>query len=736
MAAFEDLGIIPELAEAVTNKGWSIPSDIQCEGIPAILGGGDVLMAAETGSGKTGAFCLPILQIVYETLSEELNPKIEKKNDAEEDICRMNSYDKSASMEIQSNGTKLFSNNEKIWSGCRSYCGVKQKGKYFYEVYCETGTLFRFGWGIKSANLNLGHDKGGFGYGATAMKSNNKVFDEFGEKFKAGDYIGCYLNLDGKEIRFSKNGNVFPPAFKIPSNFGNEAFYPIIALKQSGCIVNLGKTRFKYPPTSDYKSLYSCPEKFLERSPHKGDNLKLKRDNKSPLCIVIEPSKELAYQTYEQLIQFSKYLKSPTIKNVIISGGIKEKEQDNATKNGLDIVTCTLGKFIGMIEMGKINLSFVKFFVLDEADSLVSGTNNQMATIKKLYGKMVEGNGGVGRLQMIVCSATLHNPMIDRIANEMMSFPQWVDLKGHDSVPDTVHHVVVMVNPIEDQSWIRLRSPKGFPNILTDGVHRKNDIRPGSTDKETLSEGIKILKMEYCAIAIEKLQMEQCIIFCRTKLDCDNLEKFLKSKNPSFTCAVLHSDRSPEERNANLLKFKEKAARLLICTDVAARGIDVSGLPYVINLTLPSVDDKANYVHRIGRVGRSEVMGLAISFVGTKEEKVWYHGCPSRGKNCNNRELTSRGGCTIWFDEMNSLREIEEHLGETISQITTDFEIPKNTFDGKVVYGAKQTGSYTCQFSHAIELTGICQKLFELERNVQLNYLNLFCNTPTTVVEK
>uniref|UniRef100_A0A914PBX1 Helicase C-terminal domain-containing protein n=1 Tax=Panagrolaimus davidi TaxID=227884 RepID=A0A914PBX1_9BILA len=163
--------------------------------------------------------------------------------------------------------------------------------------------------------------------------------------------------------------------------------------------------------------------------------------------------------------------------------------------------------------------------------------------------------------------------------------------------------------------------------------------------------------------------MDQCIIFCRTKLDCDNLEAYLKSQQKDWTCACLHSDRSPDERTANLNKFKEGEVRFLICTDVAARGIDVRGIPYVINMTLPPPEDKASYVHRIGRVGRAERMGLAISFVSTVPEKVWYHQCRSR--TCND---TRR--CSIWYDEITSLAEIEEHLGVIVNRVTTEFDVP------------------------------------------------------------
>ena len=100
--------------------------------------------------------------------------------------------------------------------------------------------------------------------------------------------------------------------------------------------------------------------------------------------------------------------------------------------------------------------------------------------------------------------------------------------------------------------------------------------------------------------------MDQGIIFCRTKLDCDNMERYLNkcSHGNELSCTCLHSDRAATERNSNLKAFKERSAKFLICTDVAARGLDIKGVPFVINVTLP--DEKANYVHRIGRVGRAD----------------------------------------------------------------------------------------------------------------------------------
>lgn len=179
-----------------------------------------------------------------------------------------------------------------------------------------------------------------------------------------------------------------------------------------------------------------------------------------------------------------------------------------------------------------------------------------------------------------------------------------------------------------------------------------------------------MLTGEYCLQAIKEHNMDRAIIFCRTQLDCDNLERYLKQVGGNkYSCVCLHGDRKPAERKANLEKFKKNSVRFLICPDVAARGIDITGLPYMIIVTLP--DEKSNYVHRIGRLGRAEHMGLAISLVSTVPERVWYHGdwCKTRRRNCWNTRLTDDKGCCMWYNEKNYLAEIEDHLNVTIQQV-------------------------------------------------------------------
>lgn len=180
------------------------------------------------------------------------------------------------------------------------------------------------------------------------------------------------------------------------------------------------------------------------------------------------------------------------------------------------------------------------------------------------------------RLQMIVCSATLHDFEVKKMADRLMYFPTWIDLKGEDSVPETVHHVVCMINPQIDVTWKNLSL-----SIATDGVHEGDNLHINNANPETFSEAVKLLKAEYCMAAIDKHKMDRAIIFCRTKLDCDNLENFLRVRGgKNYSCTCLHSDRKPDERKRNLEKFKNYEVKFLICTDVAARGIDITGLPY------------------------------------------------------------------------------------------------------------------------------------------------------------
>ncbi|XP_055628794.1 ATP-dependent RNA helicase Ddx1 [Toxorhynchites rutilus septentrionalis] len=720
MTAFEEFGVMPEIAKAIDEMEWMLPTDVQAEAIPLILGGGDVLMAAETGSGKTGAFCLPILQIVWETLRDIGEGKVGKAVGHRAKPWTLSFMDRGNALAVTPDGLRCQSREFKEWHGCRATTGVRGKGKYYYEATVTDEGLCRVGWSTEHANLDLGTDRFGFGFGGTGKKSNCKQFDNYGEAFGKMDVIGCMLDLDRGEVSFAKNGVSLGVAFKInDNNLRNGNFFPAVVLKNAEMSFNFGESDFKHPIPDGFVAVCKVSHEQLAVNSNTGEATAqdTKPKPNAPQALVIEPSRELAEQTFNQIQKFKKHLKDPEVRELLLIGGVNIKDQMEILQRGVDIIVATPGRLEDLINNGYVLLSSCRFFVLDEADGLLKQGYTEL--IERLHKQIPKINSDGCRLQMVVCSATLHSFEVKKLAERLMHFPTWVDLKGEDAVPETVHHVVCPVDPQKDTSWQSLRS-----HVQTDGVHAKDNVRPGSNTAETLSEAIKMLKGEYTVRAINEHNMDRAIIFCRTKLDCDNMERYLRQVGgQKYSCVCLHGDRRPQERKANLEKFKNKEAKFLICTDVAARGLDVSGLPFIINVTLP--DEKSNYVHRIGRVGRAERMGLAISLVSTVPEKVWYHGqwCSSRGKNCWNTNLTDVQGCCMWYDEMAYLAEIEDHLNVTIQQIDKSIKVPLNDFDGKVTYGEKRLNTGSGYKDHVEQLTPVVNELARLEREAQSLFL-------------
>ncbi|XP_048858219.1 ATP-dependent RNA helicase DDX1 [Brienomyrus brachyistius] len=729
MAAFGEMGVMPEIAQAVEEMDWLLPTDIQAESVPLILGGGDVLMAAETGSGKTGAFSIPVIQIVYETLKDQQEGKkgkaAVKTGSSVLTKWQMNPYDRSPAFAISADGFCCQSREVKEWHGCRTTKAVT-KGKYYYEVSCHDQGLCRVGWSTGQASLDLGTDRHGFGFGGTGKKSHNKQFDSYGEEFTMHDVIGCYLDLDNGYVSFSKNGKDLGLAFEIPQNLKNQPFFAACVLKNAELQFNFGGESFKNAPKQGFNALDKAPEGHVAKSTKTGTAQvsQVKDMSNAPKALIIEPSKELAEQTLNNVNQFKKYVNSPKVRELLVIGGVAAKEQLSVLEQGVDIVVGTPGRLDDLISTGKLNLSQVRFLVLDECDGLLSA--GYLDFIMRIYNQIPQVTSDGKRLQVIVCSATLHSFDVKKLSEKIMHFPTWVDLKGEDSVPETVHHVVVLVNPKTDRTWEKL----GQNHIQTDEVHAKDNTRPGAHTPEMWSEAIKVLKGEYTVKAIKEHKMDQAIVFCRTKIDCDNMEQYLikhgggpDKKGHQFSCVCLHGDRKPQERKYNLERFKKREVKFLICTDVAARGIDVRGVPYVINVTLP--DEKQNYVHRIGRVGRAERMGLAISFVATEKEKVWYHVCQSRGRGCYNTRLKESGGCTIWYNEKELLAEIEDHLNCVITQCEPDIKVPVDEFDGKVTYGQRRAAGGGQYKGHVEALAPTVQELSALEREAQTSFLHL-----------
>uniref|UniRef100_A0A671KW60 ATP-dependent RNA helicase n=1 Tax=Sinocyclocheilus anshuiensis TaxID=1608454 RepID=A0A671KW60_9TELE len=684
MAAFGEMGVMPEIAQAVEEMDWLLPTDIQAESIPLILGGGEVLMAAETGSGKTGAFSIPVIQIVYETLKDQQEGKkgrsAVKTGGAVFNKWQMNPYDRSSAFAIGPDGLCCQSREFKEWHGCRSTKAVT-KGKNYYEVACHDQGLCRLGWSTAQEWTNVDLALGG-----TGKKSHNKQFDSYGKEFTMHDTIGCYIDLDKCQVSFSKNG-------KIPPQLKNQPFFASCVLKNAELKFNFGDEPFKNQPKDGYVAVNQASDGHVVKSSQTGDAKvsRVKSISNAPRALIIEPSKELAEQTLNNVNQFKKYVDNLKLRDLLIIGGVAAKEQLSILESGVDNVVGTPGRLDDLISTGKLDLSQVRFLVLDECDGLLSAGYTDF--IMRVYNQIPQVTSDGKRLQVIVCSATLHSFDVKKLSEKIMHFPTWVDLKGEDSVPETVHHVVVPVNPKTDRLWERL----GKNHIRTDEVHAKDDTRPGASTPEMWSEAIKILKGEYAIRAIKEHKMDQAIIFCRTKIDCDNMEQYLikhgggpDKKGHQFSCVCLHGDRKPNERKYNLERFKKQEVKFLICTDVAARGIDIHGVPYVINVTLP--DEKQNYVHRIGRVGRADRMGLAISLVAMEKEKVKWR---------------------MYY----LVQREREDLNYTY------LKLPVDEFDGKVTYGQRRTagGEWPCGYI----LAPTVQELASLEREAQTSFLHL-----------
>jgi len=237
---FDALGLDAAILRAIGELGWNLPTDIQDEAIPLILGGGDVMAAAETGSGKTAAFCLPILQCVHEWLKGKSQAKASDDNvmTVEYDI-KLSDSDKDSIVNIENDGLKCTSHGDKVWGGGRADHGVKGNGKYYYEVTIIGNGICRFGWSTMAGHHELGKDLHGFGYGGTGMKSYNSNFEAYGIKYSDDDVVGCYLDLDEGHISYSVNGKFLGKAFSLSESVKGSVLFPAY-VRECWAVVELG----------------------------------------------------------------------------------------------------------------------------------------------------------------------------------------------------------------------------------------------------------------------------------------------------------------------------------------------------------------------------------------------------------------------------------------------------------------------------------------------------------------
>lgn len=780
MSAFEELGVMPEIIQALEDMDWLLPTPVQTEAVPLILGGGDIAAAAETGSGKTGAFCIPILQTVFESRRTILSEPAPSSIDGSRQI-ELSADDRGRQVSVDVSQSAAQCRHPSMWQGVRATQGVAC-GKWYYSARPDDKGLVRVGWSSIHAALNLGTDRRGFGYGATGMKSHGGKFDGYGEPYTKGDTIHCLVEFyqSGDEhcvrVVFYKNGKDLGVAFDVSvATLGlpNLCLIPVCSLKNAQVSIDFSShvsvlDEKGFRPIAEASAKDAVPQdhvvaalKELEqkrkpsgsngfRSENQGD------DARTPLALILEPSRELAGQVEEEMNKFGKHLEPDAVRHLLLVGGGKPKQEVARFKAGVDIVTGTLGTIQMHLKNGSLSLDTVRFFVLDEADTFAT---DNLRDILAIHEKVPSRN----RVQTMLFSATLHSPEIRSLSEKIQSFPIWIDLKGKEAVPDTVHHTVVRLDA--DADIALAKELEGTVRWPLDKVHKiegdtKNQSKKGkhgsqktkAARNETLdaadlrSLAMKKLKLAALRKVIDANSMHHAMLFVRTQQDGDNLESFLlqcsdidawdvdrqrfrgrRESGPEveYSCAVLHGGRRQQERRDALAAFKAGEVRFLICTDVAARGIDVAGLPYIVNVTLP--DKSENYIHRVGRVGRADHFGLAVSLVSAQKEAVWYHSC-GNAKNgvCNRRELVDAGGCVLWYNESKLLGEIEDRLKGKVEELGDDFR-RKDSSAAPVLYGARRGEElFTKQTAeHLHELRPAVDELMQLEFDVQESFFSL-----------
>lgn len=278
-------------------------------------------------------------------------------------------------------------------------------------------------------------------------------------------------------------------------------------------------------------------------------------------CIVMVPTRELALQIGDV---FSGLARHTRVKTFSLYGGVEQDAQVKKLQDGIDILIATPGRMFDLIHQGFINLSRVQILVLDEADHMLDlGFIEDIKFVKRMLTR---------RHQTLFFSATI-NPEIKKLAfSQVKSSAIRIQISPRDPVAKNVAHCVVFVE-MDDKRFF---------------LERFVNEHPGS----------------------------KIIVFVRTRVRAERVAKAMgRAGIPSVT---LHGDRDQKDRTEAMQRFRQGACRLLIATDISARGIDIADVGYVVNYDLPEKPE--NYVHRVGRTGRGFNKGVAVSFCSTDEK--------------------------------------------------------------------------------------------------------------------
>ncbi|GFZ32330.1 ATP-dependent RNA helicase RhlE [Clostridium zeae] len=289
------------------------------------------------------------------------------------------------------------------------------------------------------------------------------------------------------------------------------------------------------------------------------------RKNINIKALVLAPTRELAIQIEES---FSAYGKYTGIKNTAIFGGVSQKAQVERLKAGIDVLVATPGRLLDLVQQKYINLQHIEFLVLDEADRMLDmGLGHD---VKRIIAKLPKNR------QTMLFSATMPKE-ISKLIESILLNPIKVEVTPVSSTIDTIRQSVYLVEK------------RNKRHLLTHLLKDKS--------------------------------IESVLVFSRTKHNANKIAGDLVKAG--IQAQAIHGNKSQNSRQLALSNFKEKKIRVLVATDIAARGIDVEKLSHVINFDLPEVPE--TYVHRIGRTGRAGAEGMAISFCDEEEKDLLKH---------------------------------------------------------------------------------------------------------------
>ncbi len=279
-------------------------------------------------------------------------------------------------------------------------------------------------------------------------------------------------------------------------------------------------------------------------------------------ALVLTPTRELAAQVGESVRDYGKYL---PLRSSVIFGGVKIGPQIQKLRSGVDILVATPGRLLDHVSQRTIDLSKLEILVLDEADRMLDmGFIRDIRKVLALVPK---------QKQTLLFSATFSND-IKRLANDLLHSPALIEVARHNTASERVSQVV---HPVD-----------------------------------------KNRKRELLSQLIGANNWKQVLVFNRTKHGCNRLAEQLGTDG--ITAAAIHGNKSQGARTKALADFKSGKVRVLVATDIAARGLDIDQLPHVVNYELPNVAE--DYVHRIGRTGRAGNEGEAMSLVCVDELKL------------------------------------------------------------------------------------------------------------------